>query len=220
MNRYPLWKNLLVAFVLLIGFLYALPNIFSQDPVVEISGTRGAAVTEGLENDIKQALGKADIKPKRLELESDRLRVRLNSPGDQLRAQDVIARMLPPKYTHALTLSPDLPRWLVDIGGRPMNLGLDLRGGIHVLIDVDMDAALKKSMELQVSSMRTFLREQKLRYVTVKADGMSVEVRFRDAATRDKAMHMPCRSRMKVLSLPPRGPISGLIFQWPAPMVM
>ena len=188
MNRYPLWKNLLVAFVLLIGFLYALPNIFSQDPVVEVSGTRGAAVTEGLENDIKQALAKADIKPKRLELESDRLRVRLNSPGDQLRAQDVIARMLPPKYTHALTLSPDLPRWLVDIGGRPMNLGLDLRGGIHVLIDVDMDAALKKSMELQVSSMRTFLREQKLRYVTVKADGMSVEVRFRDAATRDKAM--------------------------------
>ena len=188
MNRYPLWKNLLVAFVLLIGFLYALPNIFSQDPVVEISGTRGATVGEGLENDIKQALGKADIKPKRLELESDRLRVRLNSPGDQLRAQDVIARMLPPKYTHALTLSPDLPRWLVDIGGRPMNLGLDLRGGIHVLIDVDMDAALKKSMELQVSSMRTFLREQKLRYVTVKADGMSVEVRFRDAATRDEAM--------------------------------
>ena len=188
MNRYPLWKNLLVVFVLLVGFLYALPNIFSQDPVVEITGTRGATVSKSLQADIEDALKQAGLQPKRVEMEADRLRVRLEKAEDQLRAQDVIARKLPANYTHALTLSPDLPGWLQAIGGKPMNLGLDLRGGIHVLIDVDMDAALQKSMELQVASMRTFLREKKLRYVTVKADGMTVKVRFKDAATRDKAM--------------------------------
>ena len=188
MNRYPLWKNLLVAFVLLIGFLYALPNIFSQDPVVEITGTRGATVGQSLKADVEDELNKAGLRPKRIELEADRLRVRFQRTEDQLRGQDVIARNLPANYTHALTLSPDLPGWLAGLGGKPMNLGLDLRGGIHVLIDVDMDAALQKSMELQVASMRTLLREQKLRYVTVKAEGMSVKVRFKDAATRDKAM--------------------------------
>ncbi len=188
MNRYPLWKNLLVVFVLLVGFLYALPNIFSQDPVVEITGTRGATVSKSLQADIEDALKQAGLQPKRVEMEADRLRVRFEKAEDQLRAQDVIARKLPANYTHALTLSPDLPGWLQAIGGKPMNLGLDLRGGIHVLIDVDMDAALQKSMELQVVSMRTFLREKKLRYVTVKADGMTVKVRFKDAATRDKAM--------------------------------
>ncbi len=188
MNRYPLWKNLLVVFVLLVGFLYALPNIFSQDPVVEITGTRGATVSKSLQADIEDALKQAGLQPKRVEMEADRLRVRFEKAEDQLRAQDVIARKLPANYTHALTLSPDLPGCLQAIGGKPMNLGLDLRGGIHVLIDVDMDAALQKSMELQVVSMRTFLREKKLRYVTVKADGMTVKVRFKDAATRDKAM--------------------------------
>jgi len=188
MNRYPLWKNLLVAFVLLIGFLYAFPNIFSQDPVVEITGTRGATVGQSLKADVEDELNKAGLRPKRIELEADRLRVRFQRTEDQLRGQDVIARNLPANFTHALTLSPDLPGWLAGLGGKPMNLGLDLRGGIHVLIDVDMDAALQKSMELQVASMRTLLREQKLRYVTVKAEAMSVKVRFKDAATRDKAM--------------------------------
>lgn len=188
MNQYPLWKNLLVAFVLLVGFLYALPNIFSQDPVIEVTGTRGAEVGNSLRADLEDALKKAGIPFKRIELEADRLRLRFSSPEDQLRAQDVVARSLPPSYTHALTLSPDLPGWLEALGGRPMNLGLDLRGGIHVLIDVDMDAALRKSLELQVASMRTFLRENKLRYVTAKADGMGVKVRFKDAETRNKAM--------------------------------
>ncbi len=188
MNRYPLWKNLMVAFVLLLGLLYALPNLYSQDPVIEITGTHGATVGQSLRADVEDILKKAGVPFKRVELEADRLRVRFDSPGDQLRGQDAIARKLPANYTHALTLSPDLPGWLKAIGGKPMNLGLDLRGGIHVLIDVDMDAAIKKSMELQVSSMRTFLREQRLRYVTVKAEGTTVKVRFRDAATRDKAM--------------------------------
>ncbi|RMG35251.1 MAG: protein translocase subunit SecD [Gammaproteobacteria bacterium] len=188
MNQYPLWKNLLVVFVLLLGLLYALPNVFPQDPVVEVSGTRGATVTQALRAQIEEALKQAGVAYKRIEMDQGKLRVRFQRPEDQLRGQDVIARKLPSGYTHALTLSPDLPGWLVAVGGKPMNLGLDLRGGIHVLIDVDMDAALKKHMELQVGSMRTFLRENKLRYVTVKAEGKGVVVRFKDPQTRDKAM--------------------------------
>jgi len=190
MNRFPLWKNILVAVVLLAGLLYAIPNLFGQDPVIEISGTRGASVSQSLRADIAEALDAAGVQPKRIELEADRLRVRFTEPGQQLKAQDVIARNLPADFTHALTLSSDLPGWLSALGGKPMNLGLDLRGGIHVLIDVDMEAALQKSMELQVASMRTFLREEKLRYLTVKAEGTRVLARFREAGVRDRAMQV------------------------------
>jgi len=189
-NQYPLWKNLLVAFVLLVGALFALPNIYSQDPVVEVTGTRGAEAGPSLQADVSSALDKAGIPVKRSELGEGKLRVRFTSPEDQLRAQEVVAKVLPPEFTHALTLSPDVPAWLSAIGGQPMNLGLDLRGGIHVLIDVDMDAALQKAAELQVSNVRTFLRGEKIRYLTVKADGMGVEVRFKDAALRDKAREL------------------------------
>ncbi len=188
MNRYPLWKNLLVAFVIFGGLLYALPNVFPQDPVVEVTGTRGATVSDSLADTLRQALDAAKVPYKRIERQQGRLRIRFARPEDQLRGQDVIARKLPGGFTHALTLSPDLPDWLRALGGKPMSLGLDLRGGIHVLIDVDMDAALRKHMELQVGSMRTFLRENRFRYVTAKAVGNGVEVRFRDPAVRDKAM--------------------------------
>ena len=189
-NQYPIWKNLLVAFVLLAGTLFALPNIYSQDPVVEVTGTRGAEAGASLQADVSAALDKAGIPVKRSELEEGKLRVRFSSPEAQLRAQEVVAKALPPEFTHALTLSPDVPAWLDGVGGQPMNLGLDLRGGIHVLIDVDMDAALQKAAQLQVSNIRTFLRGEKIRYVTVKADGMGVEVRFKDAALRDKAQEL------------------------------
>jgi len=189
-NQYPIWKNLLVAFVLLVGTLFALPNIYSQDPVVEVTGTRGAEAGASLQADVSAALDKAGIPVKRSELEEGKLRVRFSSPEAQLRAQEVVAKALPPEFTHALTLSPDVPAWLDGVGGQPMNLGLDLRGGIHVLIDVDMDAALQKAAQLQVSNIRTFLRGEKIRYVTVKADGMGVEVRFKDAALRDKAQEL------------------------------
>ena len=189
-NQYPLWKNLLVAFVLLVGALFALPNIYSQDPVVEVTGTRGAMASESLQARVQQALKAAAIPVKRFDLEKGKLRIRFNSPDDQLRAQEVVAKALPPEFTHAMTLSPDVPGWLAGVGGKPMNLGLDLRGGIHVLIDVDMDAAMQKAVELQVTNIRGFLRGEKIRYVTVKPDGMGVEVRFRDAALRDKAQEL------------------------------
>jgi preprotein translocase subunit SecD len=187
LNQYPMWKNLLVAFVLLVGLLYALPNVYSQDPVIEVTGARGEKVGETLHQNVLAALARAQIDIKASELLPDRLQVRFRGPEDQLLGQDVVAKVLPPEFTHALTLSPDVPDWLSAIGGRPMNLGLDLRGGIHVLIDVDMEAAITKAIERYAGNVRTALRNEKIRYVTVRQVGNGVDVRFRDAALRDQA---------------------------------
>ena len=187
LNKYPTWKNLLVVFVLLVGLLYALPNIFSQDPVIEVSGTRGEEVSETLRQNVVAALERAQIPIKSSELLEDRLQIRFNAPEDQLVGQETVAKALPPQFTHALTLSPDVPAWLAALGGKPMNLGLDLRGGIHVLIDVDMEAALEKAVERHAGNIRSHLRDERIRYVTVKESGNGVDVRFRDAAVRDQA---------------------------------
>ncbi len=187
LNQYPMWKNLLVAVVLLVGLLYALPNIYSQDPVIEVTGARGEQVGETLHQNILAALERAQIPIKSSELRADRLQIRFNSPEEQLAGQEAVAKVLPPEFTHALTLSPDVPGWLSAIGGQPMNLGLDLRGGIHVLIDVDMEAAVQKAVERHAGNVRTALRNEKIRYVTVKQSGNGVDVRFQDAALRDRA---------------------------------
>ena len=187
LNKYPLWKNLLVAIVLLVGLLYALPNLFPQDPVIEVTGTRGEEVGETLHQTLVSALQRAQIPFKSSEVQADRLQIRFNAAEDQLAGQEVVAKALPPEFTHALTLSPDVPGWLSGIGGRPMNLGLDLRGGIHVLIDVDMEAAIAKAVERHAGNVRTALRDERIRYVTVRESGNGVDVRFKDAETRDRA---------------------------------
>jgi len=187
LNQYPLWKNLLVALVLLVGLLYALPNIYPQDPVIEVTGTRGEQVAETLQQNILAALKRAEIAIKSSELKADRLQIRFNAAEDQLAGQDVVAKNLPPEFTHALTLSPDIPGWLVAVGGKPMNLGLDLRGGIHVLIDVDMEAAIESAVERHAGNIRTALRDEKIRYISVKESGNGVDIRFKDAESRDQA---------------------------------
>jgi len=187
LNQYPLWKNLLVALVLLVGLLYALPNIYPQDPVIEVTGTRGELVGETLRQNILAALERAQIAIKSSELKADRLQIRFKAAEDQLAGQDVVAKNLPPEFTHALTLSPDVPGWLTAVGGKPMNLGLDLRGGIHVLIDVDMEAAIESAVERHAGNIRTALRDEKIRYISVKESGNGVDIRFKDVESRDQA---------------------------------
>ena len=187
LNQYPMWKNVLVAVVMFFGALYALPNIYSQDPVIEVTGTRNATVSDVLQAQLEAALKSNGITPKRVEQFDDKLQLRFEKPEDQLKAQDVVAKGLSGDFTHAMTLSPDVPTWLSGVGGKPMNLGLDLRGGIHVLIDVDMDAAIEKAMEVQVANLREFMRNEKIRYVTVKSVGTAVEVRFRSVDDRNAA---------------------------------
>ncbi len=188
MNRYPLWKNLLILGVILLGLLLALPNLFSQDPSIEISAARGAEVTDATAGEIKAALENAGVPLKRIDtLEGGKLLVRLATPGDQLRAQEAIESTLADRYRSALTQSADLPGWVRALGLNPMSLGLDLRGGIHVLIDVDMEAALDQALERYVGDIRTELRSAKIRYQTVSREGGRVVIKFTDAESRDAA---------------------------------
>jgi len=188
MNRYPLWKNLMILAVVLVGLLFALPNLFSQDPSVEISATRDAEVDKSTIAAVKAALENAEIPLKAIEeREGGKLLARFTGSEEQLNGRDIIAAALGDDYSAALTLAPDLPDWLVELGAEPMYLGLDLRGGIHVLIDVDMDAAVEKSLERYTGDIRTELRKEKVRYITVGHNAERVTVKFRDAAARDQA---------------------------------
>ncbi len=188
MNQYPLWKNLLILAVILVGLLYALPNLFSQDPSIEVTGTRDVEVSEASIGEIKAAMENAGVPVKGVETrEGNKLLVRFTTPSEQLRGQEVMSQTLSDRYNYALTTAPDLPGWLEGLGAQPMFLGLDLRGGIHVLIDVDMDAAVSQALERYTGDIRTELRNEKIRYLTVTRDQDRIAVRFNDAAVRDEA---------------------------------
>jgi len=186
MNRYPLWKNLLILGILLVSLVLALPNFFPQDPSIEVSAARKTEMTAASADEIRAALENAKVPFKRVDpLEEGKILARFASSGDQLRGQEVIEDTLSSRYRSALTLSTDLPRWIRALGLRPMTLGLDLRGGVYVLIDVDMDAAVDQALDRYVEDIRTQLRDAKIRYTTVNRVQRQVVVRFADAASRD-----------------------------------
>ena len=187
-NRYPLWKNLLILFVILLGVIYALPNVFDQDPAMEITGSREAGVTEETLNTALDRLKQQNLEVKSSELINDKLLLRFADSETQLRAKEVLEVELGGNYTQALTLSTDVPGWLRGMGALPMYLGLDLRGGIHVLIDVDMDAALAQSMERYTGDIRSLMRTEKLRYTRVNQEGDSIVASFKQADVRDQAV--------------------------------
>lgn len=188
MNRYPLWKNILVVVLVLLGLVYALPNVFDQDPSLEISGSRRAVVDSTTEQAVREALDKANVEIKSMEAGKDRLLVRFPDSESQLKAKEVLATALGADYPQALTLSTDVPGWLQSMGALPMYLGLDLRGGIHVLIDVDMDAAVAQAIERYNGDIRTLLRNERLRYSRVINRADAILVTFKDAALRDQAL--------------------------------
>ncbi len=190
MNRYPLWKNVLVVVVVLVGALYALPNIFDQDPSMEISGTRRANVDESTTQKVTEALQTVGIEAKGISAGNGKMLVRFRNSEDQLLAKDALATSLGDDYNQALTLAPDLPDWLRSLGAEPMYLGLDLRGGIHVLIDVDMDAAVQQAVERYSGDIRILLRNEKVRYLRVSREGDQVLVKFKDALKRDEAENL------------------------------
>ncbi len=188
MNHFPLWKNLLILAVILAALLFALPNLFSQDPSMEVSGTRDNAVTEASVGEVKAAMENAGVPVKAVEqIEGGKLLVRFTTPSEQLRGQEALTQAMSDRYNSALTTAPDLPGWLAALGAQPMFLGLDLRGGIHVLIDVDMEAAVDQALERYTGDIRTELRKEKVRYLTVTRDGGRIAVRFKDEDARDQA---------------------------------
>jgi preprotein translocase subunit SecD len=186
MNQYPLWKNLLILAVILVGLLLALPNVFSQDPSIEITANRGAQVTESSVGDVRAALENDQVPFKRIDvLEGGKLLVRFATSGEQLRGQEAIEGTLSDRYRSALTLSVDLPGWVRALGLNPMALGLDLRGGIHVVIDVDMESALDQALERYVGDIRTQLRDAKVRYLGVTRERGRIVVKFADAESQE-----------------------------------
>ncbi len=191
MNQYPLWKNLLILAVFFGALLLAVPNLFSQDPSIEITAARGSEVTEASVAEVRAALENAGAPFKDIETrEGGKLLVRFASSAEQLAGQEAIERILSERYRTALTLSADLPGWVRFLGLNPMSMGLDLRGGIHVVIDVDMDAALDQALERYVGDIRTELRDRKIRYLTVAREGPRILIKFSDAAARDEAQRI------------------------------
>ena len=162
MNRYPVWKNALIVLVVLWGFLYSLPNLYPDDPALQISHEL-TEISQGDLPVIISALEAAQIEYFGEEVDSESIRVRLNNLDDQLRAKTAIEEALGDSYIVALNLAPTTPAWLQAIGAGKMNLGLDLQGGVHFLMEVDMDAALTRRMEDNLSNVRTILREQRIR---------------------------------------------------------
>lgn len=190
LNKTPLWKAILVMLVIALGALYASPNLYGEDPAVQISGSDSAVISVGLIDTIKEELAKNDITAKSIALEDEQILVRLNDGDTQLRAREILARELrkvSDDFSVAINLAAATPDWLDNLGGDPMKLGLDLRGGVHFLMEVNMQEAISKSFQDMVGSFRTSLREEKLRYRSVKQLDDGVEIRFRDQETLDAA---------------------------------
>lgn len=191
LNKYPLWKYLLLGFVVLISLLYAAPNLYGEDPAIQVSATRGAEVELQTLDEVQDFLKKANITPKSTSLEDGQILVRLQSSEDQLLARETLSNQLGEGYIVALNLAPATPAWLAAIGGEPLNLGLDLRGGVHFLMEVDMDEAISKAQEQLVQDLRSELREQKIRFRGIRkaASESGVILRFADESLREQAVN-------------------------------
>ena len=182
LNHYPWWKWAVIALVIVPGLFYALPNLFGDDPGIQIRGVRGSAIESADFDRVRTLLSAAGLDPKGVVLDEDGLRLRFVSPEMQLKARDVLQQELGTQYTVALTLLPDAPAWLTSVGARPMYLGLDLRGGVHFLMEVDMASVVRRAEDRYVTDIRATLREEKIRYEGVRRipEG-GIEVQLREA---------------------------------------
>ncbi|MBT1452396.1 protein translocase subunit SecD [Glaciecola sp. XM2] len=179
LNQTPIWKYITVIFMLGLCALYALPNLYGEDHAVQISSGRDTAVTLSMVDDVRNSLETANIPFKAVEFADERILVRLPDSDTQLVARENLDKKLGDEYFVAMNLAPDTPDWLENLGGTPMKLGLDLRGGVHFLMEVDMNSAIDSAVGGIVDEFRDRLREEGLRYRTVRKTGNSVEVVFR-----------------------------------------
>ena len=196
MNRYPLWKYAIIVVALLLGGLYTLPNFFGEAPAVQVSAAKAIyKVDAALQTKVVQALKDAAIEPTGLSLENNSLKVRLTDTDSQLKAKDVIQKALVPDpevapYVVALNLISRSPQWLTSLNAAPMYLGLDLRGGVHFMLQVDMAAALSKKIDSTAGDLRSVLREKNIRHSGISRNGDTIELRLRDTATLEAARNL------------------------------
>jgi len=188
MNRYPLWKYLVIAVALAVGIVYTVPNFFPEVPAVQVSSSKATVkVDTALLGTVEDTLKAAGIPYRGATLDATGIKVRFSDPDTQIKAKDAVQAKLGDNYIVALNLLSATPRWLMSIGALPMYLGLDLRGGVHFLLQVDMKAALDKAADRYTTDIRSLMREKKLLYAGVAREGTNVVVRFRDDAERVKA---------------------------------
>ena len=186
MLEFPRWKNILVIVMLLFSILYALPNLFPQDPAVQIIANRGHLVDAALKERVQGTLQKQKLQFNSIEQVRDELLVRVSNPDAQLKAADALHTELGEDYTAALNLASTVPGWLNAIGGKPMLLGLDLRGGVHFLMEVDQDAVLDKRMNGFVDEIRTLIRDNAIRGADVSRTTTGITVHVASAADATK----------------------------------
>jgi len=190
MNQYPAWKYLLIVLVLFLGVLYALPNMFGEDPALQITSARGFAIPLDLDANIEDALVVETIDFKNKERAGNRMLYRFNSVEDQLRASEVVKEALGEQYIVALNLAHATPTWLRALGGKPMTLGLDLQGGVHFLMQVDMDTARSQQLDRYVDDLRSALRDERIRYVSVRREGKGLLALLRSVENRNSALEI------------------------------
>ena len=186
LNQYPLWKYILLVVVLLFASIYALPNLYGEDPAVQISH-RTKSLTEEDKLAVEQAINNKQITIKSSEVEQGRILVRFNDTETQLVAAEALKQALGKQYLIALNLAPATPDWLRALSASPMYLGLDLRGGVHFLMEVDMVAAIQRLEESMLSDIRSYLREEKIRYRGVRRDDTGLHITFRELANLQQA---------------------------------
>lgn len=186
MNHYPLWKYLLIIAFTVVGLVYALPNLYPSEPALQvIAGTGQEAIDKTVFEQIKTTLDQNKLTPKKIELGIDKkVLMRFDSPDTQLAAQEAIQKALGKNYNTALNLAPATPAWLSAL--KPMNLGLDLRGGVHFLMEVDMKAAIDKALERHKEEFRAFLRGKNISYLGVKRESNDLIIHFKTEALRDQ----------------------------------
>ena len=186
MNQYPFWKNALIVLVAIASLVIALPNFYGEDPAVQVSH-EGDPVSAALVERVRTELERAELPVLSVSQEESMLLARFPDTDAQLRAVDVLQAGLGEDYTVALNLAPRTPDWLDSLGLRPMNLGLDLRGGVHFLLEVDMQAAVEQALERYESDIRALLREQDIRYSGAALQGQNIRITLRNAADLEDA---------------------------------
>ena len=188
MNRYPPWKYALIAIALVVAIVYTLPNFFAEVPAVQVSTSKaGIKIDTSTLQTVEDALKGANIQYSGESVDATGVKVRFADPDTQLKAKDVLQKTLGDNYIVALNLFSSSPRWLASIGALPMYLGLDLRGGVHFLLQVDMKAALDKAADRYLTDIRSLLREKKVIYSGIAREGHNVGIRFRDTSERARA---------------------------------
>jgi len=188
-NQYPAWKYLLLAVITAFGVIYASPNLYGEDPAVQISH-RVNLVNESELSHVRDILVAEGIKFRSIELNVSNLLVRFDNEDEQLRASSEIRRALQnsdSRYSVALNLAPATPEWMAQLNALPMYLGLDLRGGVHFLMEVDMDSAIEKSLQRSESEIKSFMRSKKIRYKSVQSDMTAINLQFASLTVRDMA---------------------------------